>query len=572
MSKHRLSPAPLPPAKRQHARAEQKISSSLLLNFDASLYDELVLVIFSHLSWTDLCAIQPINRHWARLATDNQLWKAQFIREYGRLRLRGSRGFVTRRDGREVKPMPHRSKEDDHIDWKWMFRISSNWRKGRCELEKFVEPTISPSSLRDALHSCTLLAGPLTFTTSSEESPSPPVYLHRRDSAPYMLKGKHRANTSTRITTLALDQSPPSLGDSTLRIAAFYDTGEFTIFSIDHGSPQHSRKSMSYCPYARNERTSPIRQAVYHHPLLITLSQSFHLSLYNLSSGTIVHSQTLTSFTSFLPTSMVLTPGSGNYRLVLAYSAPVYPAHWNAAVTVLTIASCESATSGASPSRDDALDSARPCTVIATQTVRSYDVPSGWIDEKALRLMQEQWGRKVARVADTQTDGKWMVLAPADRLPLSSSRTTHSSIGTTSCALQLYRLYLPSSLSSTRSGTGKSLQSSGSLRMTFVRMLHGHTGPVIAVAVADGRCVSLGADGSLWVWDLEKGWGVEVQAPHRAVRAGPYSSEHDGEDAAADVFGDGEVPMGTPLGAVVFDERRIVTADAYGIEARRFDI
>ena len=48
--------------------------------------------------------------------------------------MRGGRGFVGRADGREVKSLPERAKveetSDDGRDWKWMFRISSNWRTG----------------------------------------------------------------------------------------------------------------------------------------------------------------------------------------------------------------------------------------------------------------------------------------------------------------------------------------------------------------------------------------------------------------------------------------------------------
>lgn len=68
MSKRRLSAAPLPPAKRFN-----KSYSKTAQNFDSILYDELVLVIFSYLSWSDLCTVQTINRHWARLASDNQV-------------------------------------------------------------------------------------------------------------------------------------------------------------------------------------------------------------------------------------------------------------------------------------------------------------------------------------------------------------------------------------------------------------------------------------------------------------------------------------------------------------------
>jgi hypothetical protein len=42
------------------------------------------------------------------------------------------------------------------------------------------------------------------------------------------------------------------------------------------------------------------------HPLLITLSQAFRLSLHDLSQDAIQHKETLSSFISFPPTSLVL--------------------------------------------------------------------------------------------------------------------------------------------------------------------------------------------------------------------------------------------------------------------------
>lgn len=415
--------------------------------------------------------------------------------------------------------------------------------------------------------------GPLVVTTSDSATISPPIHLNKRGSPPYSLLGSHRSPVEAYITALCLDQSRSSTRENTSRLTAFYDTGEFSIFSVDRVSSQRSRRLMSYFPFVKTDRTSPIRQAVYHHPLLVTLSHAFQLSLYNLLDDNIVHSQTLTSFTSFPPTSMVLTPATSGYRLVLAYSAPVYPAHWNAAVTVLTISSCASNTSP--PASDDSNNSKlQPCIVTSSRSVRAYDLPSTWLDEKSLRLMREQWGRKAARVADTQTDGKWIVLAPADatsRISVSSSESNHVRFGTTACAMQLYRLHVSNS---SKGGTN-------SLRMTFVRTLHGHTGPVAALALSDGRCVSLGVDGSVWVWDLERGWGTEIQAPRALNLGGKLPSdeedldepEYDSGNISREAQDETEdIPMGTPLGAVAFDERRIVTAGMYGIEARRFDI
>lgn len=124
----------LPAAKRRHTTATRPSTSPLRppLSINQFLYDELILHIFSYLSWEDLCLTQSVSSNWARLAGDNELWRRLYIREYGRSRLRGSRGFVTRRDGRKVRPLPGRfqNSNDQYQDWKWMFRISSNWRRG----------------------------------------------------------------------------------------------------------------------------------------------------------------------------------------------------------------------------------------------------------------------------------------------------------------------------------------------------------------------------------------------------------------------------------------------------------
>lgn len=129
--KHSLSPAPLPPSKRIHTDANTSQLHGPKLSFDSALYDELILYIFSHLSWVDLCATQHTSKNWARLAADNELWRLLYLQVYGRPRLRGLRGFISRMDGKEVKPLPGRAKVDEtHRDWKWMFRISSNWKIG----------------------------------------------------------------------------------------------------------------------------------------------------------------------------------------------------------------------------------------------------------------------------------------------------------------------------------------------------------------------------------------------------------------------------------------------------------
>ena len=172
---------------------------------------------------------------------------------------------------------------------------------------------------------------------------------------------------------------------------------------------------------------------------------------------------------------------------------------------------------------------------MGSRTARTIDLPQGWVDGTKLQAVKAQWARKVARVADTQTDGKWVVLAPLDvspGMPLASSAS--------SSALQLYRLHLPSS-------------GAGTPKLVFVRTLHGQVGPVTALALADGRCVCLAANGSMWVWDLEGGTGAEVAK----------GETKEGEEAER---------AGHVKGTVVFDERQIISADIDGVHVRRFDI
>ena len=114
--------------------------------------------------------------------------------------------------------------------------------------------------------------------------------------------------------------------------------------------------------------------AAYHHPLLIALSKNFHLLVYYLPDLHVPPSQgcgvtmatslpvrpvlvrSVHSYTSYMPSSMSLArvPVSGtggtmasaaadgksgdtSFKLVLAYTVPVYPAHWTAGAAELTI-------------------------------------------------------------------------------------------------------------------------------------------------------------------------------------------------------------------------------------------
>jgi hypothetical protein len=144
--------------------------------------------------------------------------------------------------------------------------------------------------------------------------------------------------------------------------------------------------------------------------------------------------------------------------------------------------------------------------------------------------MRAQWGRRVPVAADIAADpgGRWVVLGPG-----ADARAAPN-------ALQLYRVHM---------GAGAQQP-----RLAFVRHLHGLTGPVARLAVGAGRCVCVGADGSVRVWALETGAGAEIAGADAAAGAGA-------EDG-----------LGAQAVAVAFDDRKLVSVGRDGVVVRRFDI
>ena len=402
-----------------------------------------------------------------------------------------------------------------------------------------------------------LLAGPLIVVASSLPTERPSIALIDRDyQRTVTLVCESTPPALVQVTALALDQSPPN--SSRLSVAVFLSTGEISIISFNPMDPSTLRQSLHFRPSRYSSRTH-IVDAAYYHPLLVTLADPFSLSLFDLSSGSVRHTQTLTAFTCYPPASLVLScKCTTEFRLIITYTIPVYPRHWSVGVTEIRISNVadmglpmpsHTGLFSAPSFREEFRSSAFSMAVISTRTIRAFDVPNGWIDNACLLLMREQWGRKLLNVASVQTDGKWVIVAPGNDL-FSSSIQSHGSFPTpstshtlrSSIGLQLYRLVLPSHSSSI---------SASPPRLVFVRTLHGHTSPISALALADGRCISLDEKGRIWAWDLEAGGGAEVT-----------SSDKNSTDSAV-------LSMN---GIISFDERRIVSAIAGKVVVRRFDI
>ncbi|KZV74462.1 hypothetical protein PENSPDRAFT_682046 [Peniophora sp. CONT] len=564
MSKRALSPALLPPSKRIHVPANDKHHvSAPERTFDSLFFDELILNIFSYLSYSDLCAVQGVNHNWARLSLDNQLWKSLYVNEYGRLRLRGGRGSAKRPDGREIRPLPGRAAQflalEGLKDWKWMFKISRNWRTGHCSVtslraQESSESLNTPSTSRttDDLVGTTpvtltslVLSGLTTICASSEPSLTPSIQLLGRTTHPILCQAAPKsADAPMHVTALTVDQSHSHTGHT--RFAVCLSNGELAVHDLKDGSLvptiQHH-----YAPPVPISRVKPIIQAAYHHPLLVTLSESFSLSVYDATTPQLRLVHCLTSFMSYPPASLVLTaPSPTSYKLLVSYCCPTYPRHWSIGMTEVLI---RSTTSSAA------------FEVQSTRSIRALDMPVGFIDDARMEALREQWGRKVPAVAATQSDGKWVVMAPTDApctecalaaasFSVSCPHPDRRAWAPTSLPLQLYRLSFPSSGAS----------SGANSKLSFVRHLYGQSAPIASLALADGRCVGLGLDGSVWTWDLEGGGlGVEVSPPTEGYEI----DEEEGARRAR--LRDGM------KGVVSFDERRIVTSGPGGVVVRNFD-
>jgi hypothetical protein len=370
------------------------------------------------------------------------------------------------------------------------------------------------------------LAGKYTIICSSESSHSPSILVLSPSIPKHVIHvALARAQQPVRVTALAVDQS--SRTNANLHIAVCLSNGDIYVHELHSPSRTHH-----YVPPFKTPRTTPIIQVAYSHPMLITLSESFTLSVYDLTHEAMQVIHVLTSFTSFPPSSLVLTmPEPQTYKLLVTYASPFYPAHWSVGVTEVIL-------SGATLSAPSLSLTRPPMLLLSTRSSRAFDLPVGWIDETKLRVAREQWGRKVGSVAGTQTDGRWVVLAPA----VPEEVYPPGGFTPASLPLQLYRLSSPP----LRAGAW------AHPKLTFVRNLVGQTGPVSALALADGRCVSLGVDGKVWVWNLENGWGTEVTPLTRVVTSSPSESEC--RDSS---------PLGL-RGTIAFDERRIITASMAG--------
>lgn len=339
------------------------------------------------------------------------------------------------------------------------------------------------------------VAGPTLVVSHGVTAPLPAVTIHSAGKQLLVRPTTSFGTEPIRVSTFALNQG--GLSGKEVQIAVFYArenrAHHISIFGVTSGL-QRARGLKEHRPQPNHGYAT---HAAFHSSLLVALSSTFQLEMYQVTEDMIQPLRTMSSLSSFPPSSLTLCRTKSSYKILLSYAVPIYPQHWSVAMTELSVREGEDK--------------------VMSRTIRVFNSTSAtWEDITPSERVQSKsgspprYGAKMASVAAVETDGRWLVVAPSD-----------------DNLMEVYRIKQN--------------------RLLHSRTLLGPHHATVGLAVSEGRCVSVSRDGVAWVWDLEGGWGVEVQS---------------------EPFLEGAVEPGA---RVVFDERQIAVGCNGRVMIVRFD-
>lgn len=347
------------------------------------------------------------------------------------------------------------------VDWKRMVRLGTNWANGNV-LEASLplplppSPISRPSEPGPAEHHLALF--PSFICTASPTSPL--VHVYSVGSEPKALgivpppPGWSSPSRPDNVTAICADeavQPPDGEADGRpvlpARLAIFYASGGFAIVKLRFDGRLVWTRESVWDRRTRPRRSGesdadPVVLAAFHHPVLVTCTLSFRVSVYVLSS-TVTLVRTLHSDVAFHPAALSLSPHAGAYRATLTYCTPVYPSSWTVSVQELAV----ELTHGGQVRRGE-------CFRVRSRRPAEWPHRLGPVDG-------------VSRAIGVGTDGRWVVLAGEDSV--------------------IHVFALPSA----KGG------------IAHAQTLLAPSGGVSALALQSGRCVSGGADGKVLVWELD---------------------------------------------------------------------
>lgn len=394
----------------------------------------------------------------------------------------------------------------DGLDWQSLYRVSANWQSGNFAVTELlaragkvaqpVEPSTPRSSLAGPDRPLTLVqsAANLIFTASRREDSEAVVRVYRCNteqgsprtqqvsqdveephdptkSRPIAeLRSPRLSNSKATITELRVDVATPSAATSSVaNLFVAYSDSTWSIFrvtcSLDHQEVVHLTPPAS--------TTTPIVLASFHWPLVATCTADFHISLYQLGDSQQQPRllKQMHSLTCHWPATISLAPfhvegprsklgkrrrssteqqsqsrQPSTFRLTVAYCSPAYPHGWTLALQEIVLDLRKGA--GGFSSR--------------FATAPSHHAASRSRDNAAQR--------SAAPPLAITYDDPYLVVGSQDN------------------HLEVYEL--------------RGDVAPAPLRLAHRRVLYGHMGSVLSVALEDGRCVSGSSDGSVMVWAL----------------------------------------------------------------------
>ena len=364
---------PVSDRKRQqtHINKVSGVDGALAFCHISKLSDEVLLNVFEMLPLSQIISCQTVSRRWQHISTDPELWKRLYFQRFVKPRLAHVHSRTRTRIATRDWWNNERTQNDGETrkDWKQMFKVRHNWRKGRCAV---TEMDISNSPPHSAVHEPArqssfwnepVLAAstPLVqfdgkiFVVADKENGLRAWDIEKMENGKRKIVGSRRFQKYEQGWRLG---DPTALGISgegqTVDVVVGFESGGTMILQLKPSTNDEGHDS-DFGFHVRfilppSEAPEKILHITYSHPHLLTLDADHYLRAYLFKSSAFhldtprplatLHAQALHG-----PCNLTLRKSkSGDEATVtaaIAYSMPLFHGGWSVGVqeVVLDIAS-----------------------------------------------------------------------------------------------------------------------------------------------------------------------------------------------------------------------------------------
>ncbi|OHE90635.1 F-box domain-containing protein [Colletotrichum orchidophilum] len=252
-------------------------------DFLSSLSDELLVRILSFLSTSTLVGMSPVSRRFYRLSADSQLWRTLYYHRFvlpRALKIPGFRDgsargssriqFSTRRTVWADGGWGRRDASGDSVDWKRQYKLRHNWASGNASVQelKVGESLLDSTGARKTL--VKVIEG--IAVTADCVSGMRAWDLKTKESIAQI--NLTNGNGGSFPTCIAIDAQ--AFESKRLDVSVGFMDGSFGVWGL---YIEEGRFLKRY----RHEKSSngQLVQIVYHHPFILTATESVLVSLYD---------------------------------------------------------------------------------------------------------------------------------------------------------------------------------------------------------------------------------------------------------------------------------------------------